>query len=341
MNRLLLASSLSALVIVAGCGAEDPGPGYDPTTDPYGTNPDPTGTTPGPTGATDTMMLTVDPLGSNTTCYESVAVQGTATPGSDVYAIGGASPSDIRTANPPDGRFCVDVPLRKNQINEIEVWAKHPDLGPADPVKITVIHDDGAAGCTAPEEPTEEPTTPTELPNIAQGARVSSKDSPYENSSPNITDGDLKTWAAWGGGDWYNPLSAYNGWVIVSLDQVAEVEKVVVHWRDAKGVGEQQFGKEYEFWYSAGDAATFDKNSGMWVNPSNGHVTSGDGGKDEFSLKGEPLRQVALLLLQDGADGWNENFAISEIEILARPDDGGTTTYVPSRPGSCDTLGGF
>lgn len=334
MHRLVVPAFV-ALALVAGCGAEDPGPGVTPGLD-SGTTPIPgsdSSSTPG------TMSLTVDPLGNNTTCYESIAVQGTATPGSDVYALGGSSTSDIRSSHPQTGRFCIDVPLRKNQVNEIEVWAKHPQLGPADPVKITVIHDDGAAGCSATGEPTDPEPTDPEAKNVALGAPVASKDGPYQNSSNMITDGDPKTWAAWGGGDWYNPWSAYGGWVMVTVDQIAEVDKVVITWRDKKGTGDQEFGKEYELWYTAIDTDTFNKDDGKWVMPATGHVTAGDGDKDEFSLKGEPVRAVALRLLQDGKDGYNENFAIAEIEIFAKP-QGGTTPYVPSRPGTCDTIGG-
>lgn len=343
MTRSAIALCCAFALLCTACGAEEIGPGWvDPQQGTGGSQQgadDPTlggGTDPGAAG--ETMRVTVDPLGSTTTCHETVAIQGTATPGSDVYALGGSSTSDIIAAHPETGRFCIDVPLRRNDINQIEVWAKHAELGPAEPAAITVTQDDGAAGCGGAAASTGTSSEP-KLTNIAEGAPVTSKHGPKDGSNARVTDGDSKSWASWGGGDWWNPTSNYDGWVKVSLDNIVEVEKVIIRWRDRKGSG-SNYATKYRFLYTAMSTDGFDEHSGQWVMPQNGDVKSGDGGEDTFLLKGEPLREVAVRMLQDGGTSYNETFAIAEIQIII-DENRGQAPAAQVQAGTCDTMANY
>ncbi len=330
--RVIAALLMGSMMLVA-CGADEPTPGSNFPTTPDPTTPDPTTPEPTEPSTPATVSLDLDPVTTTTVCGDSVMITGKATPGSDVYAIGGSATSDIRVSHPVTGAFCIDVPLRKNQVNQLEVQARHPELGIATPKPATVTQDNAACGDTT--EPDETPTQ--ELVNVAIGAPVKSKESPDQNPAQFVTDDKLDTWSLWGGGDWYNPWASYDGWVMIDLGQINYVEKVEVHWRDVAGVGEQDYGQEYILLYAPADGFG-DPAPNTWLEAPNGNVTDGDGGVDEFHFNGESVKFVALFLKKNGHSSYGESFAISEIKVLKK-DQSSTPPLGYSGSQTCDAVG--
>ncbi len=282
-----------------------------------------------PTSAADidasAVSITVDPLTTTTVCTDTVALRGTATPEASVYAQGGRSASDIATAHPITGRFCIDVPLAKDHHNVLEVWAKHPTLGLSTPRRVNVTQDSRACPGVPRGGVSDEPDEP-ELLNVAEGAAVTSKDTPNEHPAAHVTDGDPSTWTMWKGGDWWNPWDSFDGWVKVSLDGMQTVERIVVRWRDEQDVSDHaDWGKKYRVLYSVSDNLG-DPHPNVWLTVPLGVIQDGDGGADTFQLDGLPLRHVALWLEHNGHQSWEEAFAIAEIEVLINPNAGAAPT---------------
>jgi hypothetical protein len=267
----------------------------------------------------------------STTCEKEVSIAGTAEAGATVFVIGGLSP--IATdPDPLTGRFCVPVQLNPGQTNELIVRAQHPDKGVSNPVTVTVVQnactgggDDAAPQNTVEQEPSK---------NVALHAPVQSKDVPEEGNDSLITDNDTTTFALWADWPWVCWSTSYDGWVWVKLEKLTELKKIVIQWRDAKGIG-IGYGQEYKILISPmADPGEPSLTNGKWIELRN--VIDGDGGKDTFNLDSEiPVAQhVALWLIQDGrstVSNWtlcSNDFAVSEVQVWDMP----KTVSSPSTP---------
>lgn len=273
------------------------------------------------------------------TCEVEVGISGTATPGATILITGGASASgNIGDANAATGRFCVPVKLRLKQINNLQVVAQQENLGLSKPTMISIIQED----CHNPGEFKDagvDGGTPSR--NVALGMLGKSKEPPEKGNFGFLTDGNTTNFVLWkGSANWYCGWCDYGGWVMLTLEELAEVEKIVVKWRDSEGNG-IEFGKEYKVLYTAvTEPPDPNLDDGYWLVAA--EITEGDGAVDTFDLKsiGNPLiKHVALWLQQDGLSYWKETatfdtvdeaFAVTEIEVWNRPKTSGPPPPPPS-----------
>jgi|GEM_PF-2758786 hypothetical protein len=261
---------------------------------------------------------TVDPVASGM-CGSSAPISGTAEPGVAIIIRGGSATGGTSTdPHPQTGRYCADVPLTAGQSNTLQLQALAADGQLSETVTITVLQKDCSAsgngdtgsGSTTPEDDSR---------NVALGAEVKSLESPKLNNGTFVTDGSETTFALYEGqkswGVWDSPT-----WITLKMDAVHIINKIVVRWRDSKGVGDEYYGADYKVLVSSesnpGDASI---TNGRWVEV--GTKTGGVGGTDIFYLQTtQPLAQhVALWLEADG--GWSnvEQFAIAEVEVWNKP----------------------
>ena len=281
----------------------------------------------------------------NSTCGDKVGIRGRATPGVNIVVQGGSSAGGvIGTALPSTGSFCIPVTLRKEELNHLQVMAHDEALGFSKPTMVSVQQLDCSgnnnefkdAGVAADAGPPE---------NIAYNVVGKSKDTPEKGNHGFLTDGKLSTWVSWkgagfgfgqGGGvcNW----CAYKGWVMLTLPELAEIDSVVIHWRDKAGSG-TDYGKEYKLLYSAvTEPPDPNLDDGFWTVAKD--ITEGNGGEDSYNLKsiGNPLmRHVALWLDHDALPWTQENlghevFAIAEIEVYKRNK---SSKPVPTTPTVC------
>lgn len=259
------------------------------------------------------------------TCEMEVGITGTAKPGATVIASGGASTSGVSTdAHPATGAFCLPVRLSPGQANLLEVRMLHPDGGLSEAVSVTVTQQQcgGGPDDVTPPGPQEEPR------NVALGAPAKSKDKPEKGSLAALTDGDVGTVTEFESNDFSMNASCwatgnpYNGWVIISLDRLVEVDRIVVHWRDMAGGSSAFYGKRYSVLTSSmsdpGDPSL--EQDGRWITTR--AYDDGDGGIDPIDLsQSKPLVQHVALYLQLDGDCWalDETFAIAEIEVWEAP----------------------
>jgi len=116
----------------------------------------------------------------------------------------------------------------------------------------------------------------------------------------------------------------YEGWTMITLEKLVEVEKIVVRWRDAEGAG-TDFGREYKVLVSTvSEPPDPNLDDGYWVEIA--AVTEGNGGMDLFDLAAtRPLVKHVALWLQQDAYPWTkefigkESFAVAEIEVWDAP----------------------
>lgn len=295
--------------LIVGCGLSDPQPptiradSGVPQTDSQ--------------GQTKMQRPTVDPLPPSA-CADTIPLMGNAPSGSSVFVIGGGTSGLATDAHPVTGRFCLDVPLKKNAMNHFEVRAQDPILGMSEPEMVSVSH--STCGDDVPDP------TPNEVPssNVALGAQGTESESPDEGNLGFLTDGKTSTTVTYSGGYGWGDFS---GWASIKLDKVYMASKVVVRWRDGQSSGGNNYGQKYAVLYSSmSDPGDPDLKNGYWTVIE---VDSGNGGEDLFDLKdSKPLiRHIAVWMKQDGASWtWTETFSISEIEVWDVPQQNGTTT---------------
>ncbi|MCK5796478.1 MAG: hypothetical protein KAI47_04815 [Deltaproteobacteria bacterium] len=276
------------------------------------------------------------------TCGDEVGVVGRATPGVTIIVQGGAAASGVvGSASPTDGRFCVPVTLRPGQVNNLQVLAQDPTRGLSKPAMVAVRQDDCTGNGEFKDAGVNDAGEPSR--NVALGVVGKSKEPPVKGNLGFLTDGKTTDWIMWKGSkNWYCGWCDYGGWVMLTLEQLYEVEKIVVMWRDHKGTG-NDYGKEYQVLYTAiSEPPDPNLDDGYWSVAK--AFTEGEGGIDTIDLKsiGNPLiRHVALWFQQDarsyitesGTFGTiDESFAITEIEIYNRPKKSGPP---PTPPGVC------
>ncbi len=325
-------------MIVVGCGSEmidppswtegDRPPGYPPTDDEAPS-------APSKTAAATPVLDPVDPVA----CSDRLALRGVASPGASVFVEGGAQASEIVSAHPQTGRFCVDVALKPGQLNRITIRAHDEHHGLSEPAGVQVTQ----AECPG-REPAGQPTEPAEAPvNVAIGAEISSKDAPKEHQLTDIVDGDDSTWAEiQGGGTW--AWSNYDGWVSLKLAALTEISKIVIRWTERDGDG-NRYGTKFKVRISvvAEPGEPTDDNP-LWQDVA--EEDSGAGGEDLFDLAVKRLmvRHVALRLLQDARGNvaentcihvpfvssgcYDERFRISELQVWDAPAAKATDTTV-------------
>jgi hypothetical protein len=272
-------------------------------------------------------------LGSipNATCGDEVGVIGRATPGVTIIVRGGSSASGvIGDTNPTTGRFCVPTKLRPGQLNNLQVVAHDPNLGFSKPAMVAVKQED----CSGSGEFKDGGVGDAGVSrNVALGMQAKSKETPEKGNHGFLTDGDTSTWVMWkGSANWYCGWCDYGGWAMLTLEQLYEVERVVVRWRDSAGNG-RDYGKEYKLLFTAvTDPPDPNLDDGFWTVAKS--ITEGNGGTDTFDLKsiGYPLiKHVALWFQQDERPFINESgimgtvdesFAVAEIEVYDKPKSG-------------------
>ncbi len=280
-------------------------------------------------------------LGSipNVICGDEVGVIGRATKGVSIIVRGGSSASGvIGEASPTDGRFCVVTKLRPNVVNNLQVVAHDPNLGFSRPAMVAVKQEN----CTGNGEFKDAGVGDAGVSrNVALSMQGKSKETPEKGNHGFLTDGDTSTWVMWkGSANWYCGWCDYGGWAMISLDQLYEVERIVVRWRDSAGNG-RDYGKEYKLLYTAvSEPPDPNLDDGYWTVAKS--ITEGNGGTDSFDLKsiGNPLmKHVALWFQQDerpfyqesGIKGTvDESFAVAEIEVYDKPKTGGGPPPPPS-----------
>jgi hypothetical protein len=287
---------------------------------------------PGADGASTLAPPIPDPVASSV-CATSVAVQGSATAGSNVIVYGGALSTLSTTAHPTTGRFCLDVELVPDSENTLRLMAQDPTLGMSSAVTVKVTQQSSCKDdATAPQ------VDPPKSKNVALGSSATSKDKPKEGNLGLLTDGDSKTFVQVGMDcPWYNPkcpFDSYNGWVSISLGKLYLLDHIVVRWKDSSG----DFGKEYKVLVSSmtnpGDP---DPKNGYWTKVA--EVDSGDGGSDSFAVKGSKVyaQHVALWLEFDGATSAGETFSIGEVEVWDVPEQ--STATLPTTTTTCSSIG--
>jgi hypothetical protein len=295
---------------VGGCGLPDDAPPKQQVKPDSGVAPE---TDSGGSRSPQMQKPAVDAV-PNSICGDSVPLQGSAPAGSSVFVMGGLATSGIATdAHPTTGRFCLDVPLKKNSSNTLEVRAQDPKLGMSDAVTVVVTH--STCKDDAPVVPPEEQKSR----NVALGIKGSSSKTPEEGNEGFLTDGKTSQsvvytqdlWS-WGGGD-------ANIWVRIKLEKLTELEKIVVRWRDSNGSGSSYGGRYKVIVSPMSDPGDPNIKNGYWTEV--GNITEGDGGTDSFDLKAQKpvVQQVALWLQKDGSTNWQESFAISELEVWDAP----------------------
>jgi hypothetical protein len=332
IRRSLLVVTLASFT--AACGmVEDPPGGKVPST----LQPDSGIPSTNEAGVGPTLQKpAVDPL-PNTVCSDTVPVQGSAVPGTSVFVMGGLSTSGIATdAHPTTGRFCLDVPLKKNGSNTLEVRAQDPTLGLSEAVTVVVSHSSckGDAPVVPPEEEKSE--------NVALGIKGKSSQTPNLGNEGFLTDGKSSTvMELHVASDWYCPVCDVAAWTSIKLEKLTEVEKIVVKWRDSSGNG-TAYGKKYKVLVSSmSDPGDPSITNGYWT--AVGEASEGDGGIDSYDLKSsKPLAlHVAIFFLADASgsvwNGWYEYFAVSELEVWDAPKK---TTPTPStQTNTCANVG--
>jgi hypothetical protein len=304
LHTILMPLSFSLIV---GCGLSDPQPptirtdSGVPQTDGQGQK---------------MQRPTVDPLPPSA-CADTIPLMGNAPAGSSVFVIGGGTSGLATDAHPVTGRFCMDVPLKKNTVNNFEVRAQDPILGMSEPEMVSISH-------TTCNDDVPDPT-PEQVPsqNVALGAQGTESESPDEGNVGFLTDGKASTSVTYSGGYGWGD---FGGWVSLKLDKVYMASKIVVRWRDGSSSGGSEYGAKYSVLYSSmSDPGDPDLKNGYWTVIE---MNSGDGGEDLFSLESsKPLiRHVAIWMKQDGASWtWSETFAIAEVEVWDAPQQGATT----------------
>ncbi len=330
LHRTRLAATVlcGATLALAAC-LDDGGTGFDPRK-----------TIPPDSGAPDAgLPAPILDRGSipTTTCGDKVGIVGRATPGVSIIVQGGSSASGvIGDALAGSGSFCVPVGLRKGQVNNLQVIAHDQNLGFSKPATIAIKQEDceggggefkdagvGDAGADPPR-------------NVALGAQGKSKETPTKGNHGFLTDGKTSTWVRWEGGSWYCNWCDYEGWVMLTLDELHEVQRIVIKWRDADGNG-TEYGKEYKLLYTAvSDPPDPNLDDGYWTVAKT--ITEGNGGTDSYDLKsiGSPLMTYVALWLQQDAYPWtkefigDEAFAVAEIEVYNKPKSSGPPPPPPS-----------
>jgi hypothetical protein len=323
--RTLFVVNIAIMGMVAACGLERPEqrplPEVPKESDPSGKTDPQTpghGTDPGSTTPQATQIPTVDQPPA-TVCTSSVAIQGSAGAGASVVVFGGAYTTPPKDVDPTTGHFCIDVPLKEGQANQLEVRAHYSAAGKlSDPRTVSVTH----TTCTdKPDDAEPDKPKAPERTNVALGLVGKSSEAPALNNESYITDNKTSTFVEYNGGYGWGD---YNGWVAIKLSKLVKLDEIVVHWRDTKGGTDEYFGVAYQVLVSPeanpGDPSL---TTGHWV--SLRQVTDGDGGVDKFDFSGQqPLAQhIALWLQQDGSGWtWTETFAISELEVWVSNEQG-------------------
>lgn len=259
----------------------------------------------------------VDPVAAGT-CGSSAPISGTAVPGVAIIIRGGSATGGTSTdPHPQTGRYCADVPLNKGQNNSLQLQALGADGQLSAVVSITVMQKDCSASGNGDTGSGSEPVDDSR--NVALGAEVKALENPTLNNGTFITDGSETTFALYEGQkSWYGWDEPT--WVTLKVDAVHIINKIVVRWRDSKGVGKGYYGRDYRVLVSSesnpGDASI---SNGRWVEV--GTKSGGVGGTDIFYLQTtQPLAQhVALWLEADGATTNVEQFALAEVEVWNKP----------------------
>lgn len=313
---------LLLLLVPAGCGS-DSGPHFPGVLDKGGVRAD-GGSAACPQGPQQPTV--VQPPQS--ACGDTVPVHGFAAPKTTVLVTGGATDVSAEP-NATTNQYCVDVPLRQNQVNTLKIFSHDAVCGLSPAVQIKVSHtkckDDGK----------DPPKDPPKSKNVALGMKPLASKTAEAGNETFLTDGDATTVAVYkGGGPW---ISA-DIWVQIKLEKITEVSKIVVKWRDKKGDSTAHYAKEYKVLVATGSSIT-DPNlkDGYWTQLRT--ITAGDGGIDTHDVSGQkPLAQyVALWLEFDDGGSWSETFAISEIEVWDVPKQ--QTTNPGDTKLTCASLG--
>lgn len=262
---LLVLLSVVALAGAIACGDDDDDDDAtaDDDDDDLGDDDDsPDNTPPNPPDVDDVLSptaLTVQTL------------TGRAEAGAEVTVTGGAQ-SAAGDADPNSGEFCVVVPLKTNQVNELEVVATDRWLNESDPVEVEIEQDESLY----PEEANA---------SLADTASVSASsesttDCPGCTANKSI-DGNTSTW-------WQNSTNPLNGdsartpqWLTVDLGDVYEIARAEVLWGSDYGV-------IYDLYYSTySNPIPPHETLAQWTPVVN--VVGGDGDTDSLDLP-EPVR---------------------------------------------------
>lgn len=327
-RRLMTIASVMLLGTgLLACGLEDDGLPHFPNGNNNSNNN--TNNNQPPDKTTDKLQPPTVGALPNTVCSDTVPVQGTSVPGSTVLITGGSQ--DISTdPNLVSGAYCADVPLVKGKLNTLQVYAHDPKLGVSKAVVVKVTHNKCNDDIKNPDQPAPKSK------NVALGVKATASETASQGNETFLTDGDSSTTAVYGGGWGWMGTEI---WVMLKLDKLAEVEKVVVKWRDKNGDSTHYFGKAYKVLVATGSGiGDPDLKNGYWTQLSD--VTAGDGGLDTFDYSStKPLAQyVALWMEWDGSSAsWGETFAISEIEVWEAPRK--TTTTPPPSSNTCSSIG--
>jgi hypothetical protein len=304
--------ALVVALVLVGCGElgepERPGAGK---THPKLTEPDPDDTTPPGAPSLEALPARYG--------YESLPIHGFAEPGSTVFVEGGKAP--VATDTDISGGFCVDVPLRPQATQILEVFAQDSAGLTSDPASVTITHDPSLM----PPEPEEPPVV-----DLARGHAPLSDSTPKEGVLTALTDNNPTT-----------SVLMPESTVWIDLGDVFDITSMEVVFPDSLGDGDDTFATEYVLLSTELDSPSMppshddpDWSVLVWVYDGSG-MAAGDGGSDYFVATSAaiPMRYFAVHLIENNKTDWfgSENIRVSELHVSGSvPGDEGQNPLEPT-----------
>jgi hypothetical protein len=239
--------------------------------------------------------------------YDTMPVRGYAEASASVFVEGGIGP----VAGDADfgGRFCLDVPLNKNVLQTLEVFAMDGEGLTSAGATLTVRHDPSLAE----SEPQAAPVI-----NLALGKNIIADADPKEGLLPAVTDNDPTT-----------AVVMAAGFIWIDLGGSFPIETIELVFPATEASDDDTFATEYILYTSSQTSPTVPPYDGAagWAELADVYPGSmwgaGDGGTDTFEMD-QPMqvRFIAVYLLENNMIDWfdSENIRLAELRVLGRDD---------------------
>lgn len=259
------------------------------------------------------------------TPYDSVAVHGTGEPNSTVLIenmAGGTVSADVL----PSGRFCADIPLKKNAMNNFTLRAIDLVGNMSDPVSLSVRQEGTPPVATSTPRPAE---------NMAIGGVTASTLSWNHSNGDALKDGDDDSYA----GSWQRGWSFTDN-VVVRMSERRQIDTIKI-----KAPASCPLTASFSLWVSNADAPSDPGTAPMQWQKLRDVPVGGAGTEYVVHLSQSVVMSHVSLYFDRGYIAWGDEvncgnnfwgayYAFSEIQAISTPNT------IPPPPSGADTCGG-